>query len=299
MSPRLFAASLALVAAPGLLAAPTARANDPTLADCITANESAIKLRADHRLREARAQLLVCAALTCPAEVRAECERRVGAVNAAIPTIVFQAKDAAGNDMSAVTVTMDGKPLAERLEGTAISLDPGEHTFHFEAPGQPPIDKTFVLLEGAKDRQERIVFAPTAAPSSTANVASATTSAATPAAGRGGEHAPSSGGSPLRTWGFAALGAGAAGLAAGAIFGGLAIASKNSADCDGNHYCSAGALSDARTQATVSTVAFVAGGVLLAGGITMVLLAPPSGPRVEAAAAVGESGGGVVIGGRF
>ena len=298
MSPRRFAASLALFAAAGLLAAPTARGNDPTLADCIGANESAIRLRNDHRLREARAQLLVCAALTCPAEVRAECERRVGAVNAAIPTIVFEVKDAAGNDMSAVTVTMDGKPLAARLEGTAISLDPGEHRFHFEVSGKPPVDKTFVLLEGEKDRRERIVFAPTATRPSTATVASATTSAPA-AAGRGGEHAPSSGGSPLKTWGFAALGAGAAGLATGAIFGGLAIASKQSANCDANGYCSAGPLSDARTQGTVSTIAFVAGGVFLASGLAMVLLAPPSGARLEAAPAVSESGGGVVVGGKF
>jgi len=40
-------------------------------------------------------------------------------------------------------------------------------------------------------------------------------------------------------------------------------------------------------------------GVLLAGGLTMVLLAPPSGAKVEAAPAVSERGGGVVIGGRF
>jgi hypothetical protein len=113
-----------LVASAITLVALPSHAADPTMADCLTASETSIKLRGGHHLRDARQQLLVCAALTCPAEVRSECERRVVAVNAAIPTLVFEAKDAAGNDLSAVTVTMDAKPLVDRLEGTAISLDP-------------------------------------------------------------------------------------------------------------------------------------------------------------------------------
>ncbi len=145
-----------LIASAVALIAPEVHAADPTMADCLGASESSLKLRKDHHLREARQQLLVCAALTCPAEVRAECGRRVDALNAAIPTLVFEAKDAAGNDLSEVKVTMDGKPLADRLEGTAISLDPGSHQFHFEAAGFAAVDKSYVLREGEKDRRERV-----------------------------------------------------------------------------------------------------------------------------------------------
>ncbi len=151
-------AVIPLIASAVSLFAPASRAADPTMADCLGASETSIRLRSAHHLREARQQLLVCAALTCPAEVRSECERRVVAVNAAIPTLVFDAKDASGNDLLAVSVAMDGKPLAERLEGTAISLDPGAHSFHFESPGHAPVDKSFVLREGEKDRRERITF---------------------------------------------------------------------------------------------------------------------------------------------
>jgi hypothetical protein len=50
--------------------------------------------------------------------------RRVDEINAAIPTVIFEAKDGAGGDLSAVRVTMDGEVLAERLEGTALSINP-------------------------------------------------------------------------------------------------------------------------------------------------------------------------------
>ena len=284
----LIAPALALVAA-------TSHAGDPTMADCLTANETAIKLRSEHHLREARAQLLVCAALTCPGEVRAECERRVVQVNAAIPTIVFEVKDAAGNDLSAVTVTMDGKPLAERLDGTAISLDPGEHAFHFETAGYPAIDKSFVLREGQKDRRERIAFAQGANTTATTATPSAETSSSPP------PETPATPSNPMRTWGFVAGTAGLVGLGVGSVLGLMAMSSKSNANCDANGYCTPGPLSDARTQATGSTIAFVAGGVLLAAGVTLVLLAPKSATsaRVVVAPSVGERSGGVVVGGAF
>src|SRR5882724_84046 len=120
----------------GLLAlAQRARAADPTTADCIAANDGSISSRNDHNLRAARAQLLVCAASACPADVRTECTRRVAEVNAAMPTVVFAAKDQTGKDLAAVKVTMDGEPLADRLDGTALSVDPGEHSFVFDAEG--------------------------------------------------------------------------------------------------------------------------------------------------------------------
>ena len=53
----------------------------------------------------------------------------------AVPSIVFQVKDGAGNDVPGVKITMDGQPRDEHA-GSALTLDPGEHAFTFEAPGQ-------------------------------------------------------------------------------------------------------------------------------------------------------------------
>jgi len=74
------------MAAPALLGAGGAHAADASVKQCIDANESSIKLQADHKLSEAREQLLACAATSCPDEIRAECERRLKALDAARPS---------------------------------------------------------------------------------------------------------------------------------------------------------------------------------------------------------------------
>jgi hypothetical protein len=299
-------AAIPLIASAVSLFAPTSRAADPTMADCLGASETSIKLRSAHHLRESRQQLLECAALTCPLEVRSECERRLVGVNAAIPTLVFEAKDAAGNDLSAVSVSMDGKPLADRLEGTAISLDPGSHSFHFEAVGHGMVDKSFVLHEGEKDRRERIVFGAVAAPGVTGVASRAQDQAVPPKAADGSSPASADRGTtssswgPLKTVGVVAGGVGLVGIGIGAAFGLLAASDKNNANCDANGYCTPGPLSDARSHATVSTVGFIAGGVLLAAGIGLVI----SGPReragsVQVGPTVGAGSGGLVVGGSF
>ena len=151
-----------------LCGADPARAADPTTADCLSASENSLTLGSEHQLRAARAQLLVCAAASCPADVRKECTSRVADVNAAMPTIIFEARDAAGNDVSAVRVTMDGQRLAARLEGAPFSIDPGEHAFSFEMDGQPVVQKTFVIHESEKDRREVVVLGAPVAPATAA-----------------------------------------------------------------------------------------------------------------------------------
>jgi hypothetical protein len=135
-----------------------AAAADPTTADCLVANDRSIALRNQHQLRAARAELLVCAAPSCPADVRSECVRRVAEVNAQMPTVVFEVRDSEGNDLSAVTVTMDGQPLAPRIEGTALSIDPGAHEFVFTAPDFPAVHKHWIIREAEKGRRERVTM---------------------------------------------------------------------------------------------------------------------------------------------
>jgi hypothetical protein len=75
-----------------------------------------------------------------------------------MPTIVFEVRDAAGNDLSAVAVTMDGYPLVERLEGTALSIDPGEHEFVFHSKEMEPVTEQWVIREGEKGRREKVIL---------------------------------------------------------------------------------------------------------------------------------------------
>jgi len=259
------------------LASAHARAADPTTLDCLAANESAIALRGKHELRGARAQALVCAAASCPADIRSECTRRVAELNAAIPTIVFEVKDASGSDVSAVGVTMDGKPLVDRLEGTALSIDPGEHAFGFAASGQPVVEKRFVIREGEKDRRERIALGA---------VASAPITSAPPLATGGpfAQGTPSAPGAPgaetshglgtQKIFGLVALGVGVVGVGLGTVFG-LQSMSKHD---DAHKACpdaqcptqdGVALWSDARSAGDLSTIFFAVGGVGLAGGAVL------------------------------
>src|ERR1700733_4703749 len=92
-----------------LVPATTAIAADPTKQECIVASESAQDLRHAGKLREARARGAVCTAVSCPGPVREDCAQLVVEVDMAMPTLVFEVRDGAGNDVNRVRVTMDGQ----------------------------------------------------------------------------------------------------------------------------------------------------------------------------------------------
>jgi len=146
------------VAACGLVSA-TSRA-DPTKDQCVDAHAKAQDLRRSSNFSAARDQLRQCSsAPSCPALIRDDCTKRLDELEGAQPTLVFEVKDAAGNDLSAVKVTIDGALLTERLGGTALSVDPGEHTFTFEAGGLTPLTRKLIIREAQKDRRESITLA--------------------------------------------------------------------------------------------------------------------------------------------
>jgi hypothetical protein len=151
--------SIASAAAPPPPSPPTT-SGDVTKDQCVDANTKAQSLRRSSKLVAARAQLAICADPRCPAMVRDDCTQRIDELEKVQPTIVFDAKDGAGNDLSEVRVSMDGKPFVGRLDGTALAVDPGPHAFTFEVTGQPIVTRGFVLKEGEKLRRERIVIGP-------------------------------------------------------------------------------------------------------------------------------------------
>jgi hypothetical protein len=269
-------AGLALVAAvvahPRLAAAQDADA-------CIASNESAIKLRKDGHLIDSRTELAMCAASACPDPIRSSCQQRLADVDRAVPRIVFQVKDGEGNDVPAVKLTIDGQPREER-PGAAIALDPGQHVFAFEGPGMPLVQKTLVLVEGVRDRSETVVLG---------RVAPATGTAATV------EAVPSTAGGAQKILALVAGGVGIAGLAVGTVFGLTASSSWNAAQRDQ----SSSEQQSAASAATVSTVAFVTGGVAIAAGAVLWFTAP-SGSGASSRASLGlapcaSAGGGIVV----
>jgi hypothetical protein len=298
------------------LASGPARAADPTTPECLAANDGSINLRRAHKLRAARAQSLICIAASCPAEIRRECSRRVEAINAAIPTVVFETVDATGNDLAAVKVTIDGEALVEHLEGTALSIDPGPHAFTFEAAGKAVAKKDLVILEGQKDRRVHVELAeapaagtpaaplaqapPSAPRTSPPGAATAPSTSATVPAAPAVSAAPpvSLQATPQAGPGFfdrlgarktvalASAAVGVVGLGVGIGYG-LKSMSKHSdaqGTCPNDDCATQGGVNlwhDAVSAGTVSTVGFVVGGLGIAGGALLWFL-----PRHE------SSGGG-------
>jgi hypothetical protein len=289
-----------------VLGAMPAGAAEPTKAQCIASNESAQDLRGSGKLLEARTQLALCVAATCPGAVRQDCAQRLADLDKALPSLVLVAKDSAGNDLGAVHATIDDKPLADVLNGTAIALNPGEHHVVLEAAGLPKVEKTLVLHEGEKGRREVVAFAaapPAVAPAS----ADAVPSSGPPDAQV--DRASSAGpGDTQRKVAVVLGGVGALGLVVGGILGIVAKSTYDhamSSECGGVYgsktSCGAQGVSDvqsANTQATVSTVAFIAGGALLGGGAYLYLSAKRGGD-VAVGPTIGPRGAGLGVRGAW
>jgi hypothetical protein len=259
----------------GAFASSTALA-DVTKDECIDANSKAQDLRREGKLSAASEQLRACANPSCPAMVRDDCTRRLDELDKAQPTIVFEAKDGAGRDLTAVQVTVDGKPLVESLNGTAVAVDPGAHTFAFGVAGQSPVTQQFVLSEGEKGRRERVVIAATAS--------------VVPAPARVAPGAPSvqstvSAGpnTTKRMVGYITGGVGVALLGLTTYYGVTASSrdsdSKTAANSpDPNVQATRSTLYDQAKQA--QTYAYVSGGIALAAIVTGVALVLTSGARM-------------------
>jgi hypothetical protein len=259
----------------------SARAAEPTKLECVAANDAAQDLRRAGRLHAAREKLALCVSTSCPGLVREDCAQRLTEVDGIMPSLVFEVKDGAGNDVAAVTVTMDGQRV--NTPRMPVQVDPGKHRLVVEAEGLPRTERTIVVREGERDRHEPIVLGRSTAPGPI-----------TPA-----PSSPDDSGS-RQTIAFVVGGAGVVGLVVGSVLG---LVSKSSYDhalqheCGGNpNGCSTQGVQDGKSahgQATASTVAFVAGAALLGAGAVLYLTAPKA--SVGVGATVGAERAGVVV----
>jgi hypothetical protein len=125
---------------------------------CLAASEKGQRARSAGRLREARDLFQVCGAEGCPAMVRRDCAQWQGEVVAALPSVVFGAKDRQGRDLFDVTVSMDGETLVRKLDGKSVNVDPGPHTFKFEIAGAQAVVERALVKEGEKARAVNVSF---------------------------------------------------------------------------------------------------------------------------------------------
>jgi hypothetical protein len=285
---------------PAVLVTATALADDK--AACLDATSKGQRFKIAHKLVEAREELLVCAAAGCPSVVQSDCATWLIEVEKALPTVVISAKDSAGAYLVDVTVSVDGAPLASKLDGRSLPMNPGLHALHCEGPGGTSADQQVVVREGEKDQPVAVVLA-AAPPPDVAHVPDVT-HAPQVAPTLDVAHQPSGGAwGGWKTVGWIVGGVGLVGIGVGAVYGVTAMDDKSSAHCDAHNVCDAGTASGIKSAANISNVGWIAGGVLVAGGAGLVLFAPRGGGGTKAglrvAPLVAASGGGLVAAGQW
>jgi hypothetical protein len=259
-------------------------------------------LRNAGKLIQARDAFRTCAQPSCKAFIVKDCTLWLDQVQASVPTIVPVATDDAGNVLPAVKVSIDGAVVLDPSDGRAVEVNPGSHTLTFEAPDSAKVDKAVLVPEGEKDRRVVATLGKPKAPQGesplTADSAKTSRPASAPPSGTAGEiGSPNAHAVPWKTVGLVVAGVGVVGAGVGAIFGLDALSKKHAAGCGGNSICpddaSANMLRSAGSAGNLSTIFFVAGGVLAAGGIATWALAPAAGLR--AVPSVGRNAAGVVV----
>jgi hypothetical protein len=183
-----------------------------------------------------------------------------------------------------VEIRRDGVVLGRPLWGSATPTDPGVHKLTASAPGQKSWAGTVTVPVQAGSASIQI---PALEPLPAAH--------GKPAEAKGDQSGRSdqsdrsaSRGKGQRILGATAVGLGIASAVVGGYFG-LRVKSKNDSSashCDSGNVCDQAGFDlrhDALRSATISDVAFVAAGVLIAGGAILFFAAP----RASSRAAVG------------
>jgi hypothetical protein len=223
--------------------------------------------------------------------------------------IALVVKDAAGNDLHDVRVSIDGQLLVDHVEGQSLTIDLGEHHLRFQAAGFNEIETTVVAQEAQGQHKLRILVFLT--PASTVAGAAHDESPPNPVAPglqltTGASPGTAESQATMQRWrrpvAGALLGASGASLVLGTIWSLLAKSEYDHAlatECGGSpNSCSAQGIADGRTahdRAMVSTVAFVGAAAFLAGAATVYFAWPGTQERVAVAPTVSTAGAGVTL----
>jgi hypothetical protein len=283
---RLARALAPVAVALSLTASGLARADDADAdakAKCAASYEATQSRRKQGKLRDAREQALACSQASCPAVVRKDCTLWLGELDQLLPSIVVAARDAAGQETADVKVTIDGAVVADRLEGKAIPIDPGEHQVRLEHAGDPLIELKILVNEGDKGKRVEGSFAPKVREKLDPSLRTAP------------PPPPPSWWTGRRVAGLVIAGVGLGGVAVFATFGERGLAQKNDLEKQCAPNCSAAQIDQIKTKFLIGDLALLGGVVFFGVGMTVFLTAPNAPSR--AAVTVGPRGAS--LGGTF
>jgi hypothetical protein len=182
-----------------------------------------------------------------------------------------------------IEIRQDGDPVSRVVLGTAVPIDPGEHTIVAHAAGFRDWSRTIDVAPGASVTSVTVPSLEPNAPAVPASASSTTqTAVPRPQTALRAQATKDSSGSVGRTLGYLATAIGLAGVGVGGAF--AALMSSKASERDDVNKCSAGKgctdaeaakiqqlTGDARTDAKVANVCFAAGGVAVVGGMVLLL----------------------------
>jgi hypothetical protein len=239
---------------------------------CAQAFEQAQRFQRDTKYLAANQELLKCANPTCGDVLFHECSKMYSELQAAIPTVVFSARDAQSNmERTDVSVSMDGQEILQQIDGRPLSVDPGSHHFTFKSAGRDPVEQEHVIRAGEKFRQITAVFEAPAPqqPASEPPVSEPGPSA--PPADSGGR------GVPAATYVL-----GGVGLVAFGAFGAFRLigaSDYNDLDETCGTDCDPADVDGVRQKYLISNIAAGVGAAALAGALVVYLAAPSESTR--------------------
>ncbi len=222
---------------------------------CFEAAVDGQKLRDAGQLLAAREQFIACAKSTCPEEVQKDCTRWLSELDVTLPTVVFGARDADGNDLLDVHVSVDSMATTGTAAGKPVPLDPGAHLVRFDREGSAPVEQSLVVRAGEKNRVIIATF--TDVPSSRI---------------------------PTESWIFA--GVGVVGLSVFGVFGARGLSDYHHYGCDQG--CNASDKSKVDTQFRVADIGLAIGASALVAA-TVIWLVRPSNDKASVGLALTPS----------
>lgn len=191
-------------------------------------------------------------------------------------------------DARVPVVSLDGAPLSKDEWSVPRSVDPGEHVVVASLGGDIAVEDRVLVKETDTKQVYLRLRRPVPVQHWTPPLVAAKPVPPT---------------SPSHTWGFVALGAGAAGLVTGVTAGLVMLNAKSTLDRECTPGCPAdaeGDLSRFRTARIVSTIGYGVGAVGLAVGGSLLLFGPSkSEPEPVGTVRIGLGPGSAYVRGRF
>ncbi len=253
---RLVAALLATVWAPSAFAA-------EDMNQCVAAYEGAQTSQKEGKYVQALDQAKFCAQSGCGILVN-ECLKMYDDLQRDVPSFVFSAQNGDGQELVNVNVIVDGKPTFTKIDGSALSLDPGAHTFRFESEGLPPVEVSHVARLGDRHRLISVTLGEKSAPLAPAAAAPAPSEPLAPEEPEG---------IPAATWGLGGLGVLSLGAFAYLRITGVSDYNELNSSCSPR--CDPSEVDDIKTKFTASWGALGVAGAAFAGAAVFYFTSRP------------------------